>query len=212
MKKILEWTGWRYLVVLIAFLLGIFSFVAFRFISYKPDHVHHHANFALYIGGQRDEFKSFTFYEEVQACSASSDNPKNRVHMHNQENGIIHVHDAGATWGHFFANLGYGLTDKVLQTDEKVFIDDQDGNQLSFILNGKPVETVANQVIESEDALLINYGKDSSETLQQRYETVPNDAGEYNHKPDPSGCGAGAAPTFSERLKAALGLSNTAGH
>lgn len=47
------------------FLLGAIWLVALRYVTYKNDAVHYHANFALYINGQREEFKSFTYYEEI---------------------------------------------------------------------------------------------------------------------------------------------------
>ena len=90
--------------VLVAFLVGALSVVSLRYLMVKNKSVHYHADFALFINGKRDEFKNFSFYEEVQACSQDgSNNPRARVHMHNQENHIIHVHDAAVTWGAFFA-------------------------------------------------------------------------------------------------------------
>src|SRR5690606_33041163 len=131
-----------------------------RFVTYEDKRVHYHGNFALYVNGMRDEFKSSTFYEETQSCSADEIRPKQRVHLHDQKPHVVHVHDEGSTWGHLFANLGYGLSGKSIQTDSGVFVDGQDGNQLTFILNGKEVSNVSNEVIQSEDVLLISYGKD----------------------------------------------------
>src|SRR5439155_147962 len=95
-----------------AFLFGLLLMVVFRFIVYKPNTVHYHANFALYINGQRDQFQGPGYYEEVTACMNNhSGDPKTRVHMHNNVNSVVHVHDDGATWGQLFANLGYTLSD-----------------------------------------------------------------------------------------------------
>lgn len=197
------------LAVLVGFLIGCMWLVALRFASYKDDSVHYHANFALYVDGKRDEFKSFTFYEEVQACSSDdADNPKIRVHMHDQKNDVIHVHAHAATWGHFFANLGYGLSNKVIETDTGVYVDNQSGKKLTFILNGQSVSNIANKVIGSEDVLLINYGKEDNKTLKQRFETITKSAHEYNEKQDPSSCKGGKEASVSDRLKNAIGIQN----
>lgn len=181
--------------------------VAIRFAVIKDTSVHYHANFALYINGRQDDFKNFTFYEEVQACSLNDpDNVKTRVHMHEQHAGLIHVHAHGVTWGQFFDNLGYTLGDKVMSTDGGVYVNDQDGNHLSFILNGDPVQAVANRVIKSEDRLLINYGKDNDKVLQERYQSVPSDAHQANTQQDPASCSGSHSLTFSDRLKQALGF------
>ncbi len=180
--------------------------VALRFVTFKDTRVHYHANFALYINGERDEFKGSTFYEETQACSADEVGPKARVHMHDQIGGTLHIHDNGATWGHLLANIGYGLSSKSVQTDKGVYVDGQENNTLTFLLNGKKVSSASNEPINSEDVLLINYGRDDSGTLQSRYDQIVKNASEYNNKSDPSTCSGSKPITFAERLKAAIGI------
>jgi hypothetical protein len=177
-----------------------------RILTAKSNAVHYHADFALYINGVRDEFKGPAYYEEVQACSTNNhDNPRARVHMHDNENSIVHVHDHGVTWGAFFANLGYTLSDKVVATTDGIYLDGIDGNKLSFMLNGKSVDTVANRLIGDEDVLLVDYGKDTSETIQNHYDAIPRKAHEENLEKDPASCG-GASPTMSmsDKMKHAL--------
>lgn len=188
------------------FLLGTIWLIAFRMMTYEDRQVHYHANFALYINGQRDDFASQTFYEETQACSADEVGPKARVHMHDQIRHVVHVHDEGSTWGHLFANLGYGINARSVQTDKGVFVDGQDDNELSFMLNGQPMNNIANEVIRSEDVLLINYGRDTEDTLRQRFERIERDAAEYNQKSDPSACSGSKPLTFLDRLQIAIGL------
>ncbi|MBW3569419.1 hypothetical protein KY385_04790 [Candidatus Parcubacteria bacterium] len=186
--------------------LGFLIFAGAR-ASLQEDHgTHYHANFALYINGQQDKFDNFTFYEEVQSCSAEAqNNPRHRVHMHQPENHVVHVHADGVTWGHFFANLGYGLTNKAVTTDDGVFADG-DGKKLTFFLNRQPVTSIANKVIESGDSLLIDYGDGTG--IDERYNQIPSDAHEYNTKPDPAACSGAETLTFSERLKRAFDFTN----
>lgn len=190
------------------FVLGTLWLVAARFVTFKDTRVHYHANFVLYVNGERDKFESPTFYEETTACSADEIGPKARVHLHDQKPEAVHVHDEGATWGHLFANLGYGLSAKALQTDEGVFVAGEQGKDLTFILNGQKVENVANEVIRSEDVLLVSYGKDDSQTINSRYDGIVKDAAEYNTKSDPSSCSGSKPITFTERLKKSIGLTD----
>lgn len=195
------------LAVAAGFVIGVFWLVAIRFATYQSDTTHYHANFALYIDGQRDEFKSFTFYEEVQSCgSDEKNNPKTRVHMHDQVNYVTHVHEPGVTWGHFFANLGYTLGDNLIKNDKGVYVDGQSGKELTFILNGERTTTIANRHIGSEDTLLISYGDEADDTLQMRYDGITKDAAEYNRRNDPSSCSGSEELTFTERLKQAIGI------
>jgi len=193
----------------IGLVLGVLWFIAARFVLYKSDKTHFHANFALYINGQRDEFKNFTFYEEVQSCASDvADNPKHRVHMHDNISNVVHVHEPGVMWSHFFTNLGYVLGDDLIKTDQGIFVAGQDGNKLTFILNGQEVTSIANRPIKSEDSLLINFGSDDQATLQQRYDAITKDAAEFNKRNDPSSCTGTKELTFTERLKKAAGVGN----
>lgn len=198
----------KYLIVFaVGLVLAIVLTTALRFALAKDTSVHYHANFALYINGKQDEFKSFTFYEEVAACNShDADNPKVRVHMHDNKAHLVHVHAGGVTWGQFFENLGYTLGDNLISTDNGVYITGDDGNKLTFTLNGEEVDALANKVIHSEDVLLINYGKDDDGTLKQRYDAIPRDAHQANVTKDPSACSGGNEFTFWNRLKQAIGF------
>lgn len=126
--------------------------------------------------------------------------------MHSNQSHLVHVHDGRVTWGHFFANLGYTLSNNLIENDNGVYITGDDGNKLTFTLNGKTVTDIANVVINSEDALLVNYGKDDQSTLQKRYDDIPKDAGQANTTQDPAACSGGHQFTFWSRLTQALGL------
>lgn len=189
------------------FLLGAFMAFAARFVFVKIDRMHYHANFALYINGDRDEFKAFTFYEEETACASDHEvHPQTRVHMHDQENSVVHVHSKGSTWGHFFANLGYTLGDNVLATTNGEFVNGQDG-KLSFLLNGKSVDSIDNEVIGNEDTLLIDFSNDSGSVLKSRYGSIENKATKHNEEDDPASCSGSEAEPFGDRLKRTLGIN-----
>jgi hypothetical protein len=197
------------LALFVGFITGALWLVLIRLVTYRQDIVHFHANFALYIDGQRESFNNFTYYEEVAACGTDEkNNPKTRVHMHDNVNSVVHVHDDASTWGHFFANLGLNLSNTVVQTDAGVFRDGQDGKRLQFMLNGKEVGGIANQTIRSEDVLLINYGNEDQAEIRARYDDIPHDAGEYNSRHDPAACKGSEDLTFSQRLRKAIGVGN----
>jgi hypothetical protein len=205
-KKRLSASSW-WVALVMGIIVGAFALIAVRFITFKDTTVHYHANFALYVNGKRDEFKGPGFYEEIAACSTHDVNDvKARVHMHDENNHLIHVHANGVTWSEFFANLGYTFGNTVLTTGDGTFVDGQNDNHLTFTLNGNQEFDIANRVIKSEDVLLINYGNDSAAALKQRYDAIPRDAHEANTKADPSSCSGSHKLTFTERLKHSTGF------
>ena len=190
-------------------LAGILLAFGVRFSLVDAVVVHHHANFAIYVNGVRDEFRSPTFYEEISSCSSTNhDDPKARVHMHNNENDTVHVHDAGSTWADFFANMGYSLGNKSVTNDAGTLVTDQNGKTLVFVLNGKEVNAAANLPIESEDKLLVSYGtNDSSKTIADEYASISGSAREHNAKPDPASCSGSAKESIKNRFIRTVGIS-----
>jgi hypothetical protein len=192
----------KYLLLAVTFtILTSLAFFGIRFALLEKKEVHYHANFAVFVEGERLPFDTFTFYEEVAACGGNGlDSPKIRVHMHDNINHVIHVHDSGATWGHFFANLNFVHGDTVFKTDKATYLEDGD-TQIRFFLNDEEVQTTANRTIGNEDVLLISIGNPTDEDLQNQYAQIQRDAAEYNEKDDPSACSGGKPFTLGERLK-----------
>jgi hypothetical protein len=200
----------QFVAFLFAFLLGAIWLVAIRFVTAERREIHYHANFAVFVDGERLPFDNFTFYEEVASCGGEGkDNPRIRAHMHDQIGHVVHVHDNGATWGHFFANIGYVNGDTVFKTDKDTYLQNlQDpSTTITFILNGEEVQTTANRTIGDKDVLLISIGDASEEELQSQYDKITTDADFYNQNDDPSACSGEPEFTFIERLKYAVGIS-----
>lgn len=196
-------------MLLIAFFLGAFWIFALRFVTLRQDEVHYHANFAVFVEGERLPFEKFTFYEEVEACGGNAkESPKIRAHMHDQINHVVHVHDYGSTWGHFFANLGYTLGNEVLITDEGEYIEG-DEYDITFWRDGSEAAVLANQTIVDEEVVLISVNRRQSDVdLQQQYDQIERDASVYNEQDDPSACSGDDPLTLTNRFLIALGLKN----
>ena len=185
-------------------MVGILLILGVRFITYQPEEeTHYHANFAVYINGQREEFSSPFYYTELEeACSEQQQiTPHERAHMHDNVNDVVHVEDEAVTWGHFFQNISWAVDTKFIKTlDQLVLADDQ--SKVTFILNGKQVDGVNRLVIGNEDKLLVNYGDTSKSDLDKYYRSTASTAGKYNVTPDPASCGAGhTEPNFQDRLR-----------
>lgn len=194
----------KILLVLLVFIFGAVAVIAVRFILVKKQSTHYHANFALYVNGQKEEFSSFVYYEEVSACTDEyANNPKSRVHMHDNVNNLVHVHDQAATWSHFFSNIGMTFADGILYKSGSLFKESEE-IEFTYILNGNEVDSIADKVIGSGDSLLINIGGEDKETLNARYNQITKNANEYNEKPDPSSCSGSNSESFTDRLMRTL--------
>lgn len=182
-------------------LVGAAAILGARYVTYTPDTVHYHANFAVYVNGKQEQFKGMQYYEETaaKACTIEKiDDPAERAHMHDNVNSVVHVEDHLVTWGNFFQNLSWGIGDDYLKTADGV-LTSSDQSKLTFILNGRKVESIANVIIGDQDKLLVSYG--ATDDTQKQYDNIQNNAQKYDTEQDPAGCSGSHGVDASERLK-----------
>lgn len=182
-------------------LVGAAAILGVRYVTYKPDTVHYHANFAVYVNGKQEPFNGAQYYEETVAkpCTVEKiDDPTERAHMHDKVNSVVHVEDHLVTWGNFFQNIKWGIGDDYLKTADGIFTPDGK-NKLTFMLNGKKVESIANIIINDQDKLLVSYG--AGDDTQKQYDGIQNEARKYDLEQDPASCSGNHSVDVSERLK-----------
>lgn len=201
-------TGFRPTTLLLAgVVVGYLLTGTVRLATQEHEHgVHYHANWAVFVDGQRLDLTGDRYMEDVYRCMAdpTSQQPADRVHMHENNQDVIHVHAAGVTWGALMANLDFALGDAYLFTDKARF-ENGDDRTLKFVLNGMVVPSVYNLLIGDSDRLVISYGSETpEEVLAKQFPLVASDAGVYNTMPDPATCSGPMEATLGERLRQAF--------
>lgn len=191
--------------LILGILLGALVVLAARFVTYKPAGVHYHANFAVFINGQKEDFKADSYYEEETACKEHVKmQPVDRAHMHEHVNNVVHVHDNAVTWGQFFENIGWGIGKNYISTPAGTFLDNSE-NKLHIILDGENmtgISAITNTVIKDQSTLLLNYGREPDKKMQEQFKAIPNDAKEHDEEDDPATCSGGTeTPSMSDRFK-----------
>jgi hypothetical protein len=195
------------LALLVGVVLGVVGIGAARYATLEEEHpVHYHANWAIFVDGNRLDLTAPRYMEDVYQCmlDPSQQNPEDRVHMHEGNHDVVHVHASGVTWGHLLANLGFGIGDDYLYTDTQR-LENTSEKTLKFVLNGRPVATIANAQIGNQDRLLISYGPESvEEVIGTQFPQVASDANRYNEMPDPASCSGHVEMSTGERLRRAF--------
>lgn len=183
MKKIIR-------IPLILLLLAVIYFI--WYIHSGSQHIppHFHANFAVVIDGNKVDFTDDAYMEDVAGCSLTGKvYPKDRAHLHENNGDTIHIHNDGVAWGHFFANNNIYFDTDHLKMDDGELYNSNENSTITYILNGVKIENPYNKLIHSKDRLLIAYGAYWEDELNKLYDTVSDNAGEYNAKYDPGSCG-----------------------
>ncbi len=205
MQKFVQIVTHKLFLLAFGLVCGALVILGIRFFTYMPETVHYHANFAVYVNGQREQFNGPRYYEETDILSMSTctagtaENPNERAHMHDSINNVVHVEDHLVTWGNFFQNLHWGIGSNYLATADGVLSPDAN-NSLMFILNGKKVEDPSTTIIGDQDKLLVSYGSNTATELQQEYASIKNNALKYDKEQDPASCSGHQAVTARDRL------------
>jgi hypothetical protein len=167
-------------------ILGFLIIGLVRFSVSANDETHYHADMVVYINNEKQEFKGPQYYQEVAACDEHA-SPLGRVHLHDENPALVHVHDKVVTWADLFNNLGWSLNNSMIFDGKNAYINGQ-GGELSFVLNGKQTRSLANEVIGDQDRLLVSYGAEDAAELQKEFEQVPSDAKQADTTADPAAC------------------------
>jgi hypothetical protein len=190
--------------LLVGALAGITAIFALRFALVPMEEpTHYHANFALFVDGEKIDLSDDRYMEDVATCVIEGAvQPRARAHLHNNDPDVAHVHHEGVTWGHLLANLGFGLGDDHLAMDDERVLVNGGGHTLKFILNGGPQYSVHNELIRPGDRLLISWGRETeAEVIRDQAPLVPADAEEFDQRADPAGCAGPTEPSFWDRIR-----------
>ena len=200
----------RWVMLIVGIMLGVLLLGAARFLFVPPPQgVHYHANFAVFVDGERLDLSGDRFMEDVAACAADPDavRPEDRVHLHDNNPDVVHVHHGGATWGHLFANLGLGLgEDYLVLPDGRRLFDGEDGRTMELFVDGRQLPEIHNRAVAPRDRALVSIGPETpDEVLERQFPQVASNAAEYDETSDPAGCaGAHRELTLRQRLEHAF--------
>lgn len=197
----------KVLYVVVGILLGVVGLTAFRLaFAHPPEPTHFHANFALYVDGERVDLSGDEYMEDVTACAMGETVlPRARVHLHNNDPDVVHVHHEGVTWGHLFANLGMGVGKKYIANRDGAVLTEGGGRTLKFVLNGRPQFAIHNELVRPGDRLLVSYGGESEAVaVRDQFPGVAADAKEFDTRDDPAGCAGAHQMTLWERIRHAF--------
>ncbi|MBI3980783.1 DsbA family protein [Candidatus Microgenomates bacterium] len=103
-----------------------------------------------------------------------------KVHLHDGNGMVVHIHASGVTLGYFLKTLGFTLDDVCLETDSKDKYCKKDANTLKTFVNGKEIEIAADYQPKDLDQILIYYGEDNKELIDQEISSVSKDACIYS--------------------------------
>lgn len=151
---------------------------------------HVHADFAVYIDGQKFNFSQEKYMVSTDVCKLEYQTK--HTHLHDMNGDTVHVHQQSQTWGDFFKNIGWTLTSdlkknmNVIETDEGKSFE----NGRMFI-NGKEIsnqEIFNGYEIKDLDKVAFFFGTTTEKNIADGLAQITNKACIYSGKcPVPEG-------------------------
>ncbi|MCK9517527.1 MAG: hypothetical protein M0R74_00660 [Dehalococcoidia bacterium] len=141
--------------------------------------IHEHADFALFIRGERFDFGQAQFVsDDKQELSPN-------VHVHHPRHTVLHVHREATTWEEFFRSVGFEIKDStnlgevgqermVLPSGE--VLQPQAGEKFTFVVNGVRVDGIAGMNISALDRVLISFGGDDAAAIDAQWAEVTDES------------------------------------
>ena len=94
------------------------------------------------------------------------------IHFESSDGETIHRHASGVATGYLFENLGITIDSKCfIFSDGRQFCTNEDYS-LKYYVNHQLVDDINNYVFDDQDRVLISYGSESQEQIEQQLEEL----------------------------------------
>jgi len=124
---------------------------------------HEHVSILVRIFGDKFDFSGPAFQIK-----------NNWIHFEGGDGNTVHRHSSGVTSGYLFETLGINLTDECfIFPDGREFCNNEDYS-LKFYINHEPVPSILDYVGNEGDKILISYGDETLEQLDEQLEELDN--------------------------------------
>jgi len=224
----------KYFLFISGIIIGVLflSFaVRVTIINNETSDFHEHADFALYLDGEKFDFSKdkymhvepckVSFYNFIQTSYAHGDesegtSPRSDVDLHGSKGNVIHVHKEGVTYLDFFESLEMDFHDTYFIDDSGNRYEDNAEKEFRFFVNNKELDTLYEKEIRNFDQVLITYGEKNrtDDSISIELGSITNEAciaSEVctHRKPlDPEFCSVKKAPLLLRVLGLALHIDD----
>lgn len=124
---------------------------------------HQHIDLLIHVDGQIIDLNQTQYAHQ-----------SNYAHLHQNETDVIHLHAINIPLNWFMDSLNIPMTDSSLTLDGQTYNEDE-LNKLHIIINGEEIDDIE-YVLQDEDKLLVLYGPENEEEIEEIIELIPDRA------------------------------------
>ena len=124
---------------------------------------HQHIDLLIHVDGQIIDLNQTQYAHQ-----------SNYAHLHQNETDVIHLHAINIPLSWFMDSLNIPITDSSLTLDGQTYNEDE-LNKLHIIINGEEIDDIE-YVLQDEYKLLVLYGPENEEEIEEIIELIPDRA------------------------------------
>lgn len=142
--------------------------------SYLNTDVHVHSDFLLYINDQQIDLTADRYQSLPGAVKHKN------IHLHDNEDHVVHRHADGIPLAEFLDSIGITLTDDCLTIDDGTEYCASDDTELALYVNGQRWPELTEYENQEEDQLLLYYGTKANERLIEYMRQITDESCIYS--------------------------------
>lgn len=142
--------------------------------TYYDDEVHVHADFLIYINDQKIDLTDPKYQSSAEQILHKN------VHLHDDEDNVVHRHAEGITFAEFLNSVGFTLTNDCLTLDTAEAFCNNETQVLMLYVNKEPYVDISSYIPQEEDQVLLYYGTKGNPNLNQYLDSITNDSCIYS--------------------------------
>ena len=152
----------------------------------NPDPNHTHADFAIWMDGQRMDFSAPELMSGLSSDESTHDEDSERhdpyLHLHDGIGHVIHRHKPGLSVGDFFASIQIGIDGNCYTSFAPLADGEICGDHpFRMFINGKEVPLNLSYVFEDIDQMLFTNASEDAE-VQKELQQLTDDACLYSKR------------------------------
>jgi len=138
--------------------------------AYSQDKVHVHSDFIVSLDGTTYDFTDDQYQSKPNRTLHA------HIHLHDNNDKVIHRHDHDITIADFFNSLGFTLTDECVITDTGLEYCSNGEKKLQLYVNNQQISPFTSYVNQEEDRILLFYGKPGEPLLTDLLNNITDTA------------------------------------
>ena len=142
--------------------------------TYYDDEVHVHSDFVIYINDEKVDLT-----DEKYQSSAEQILHKN-VHLHDNEDNVVHRHAEGITFAEFLYSIGFTLTEDCFTSSGGTEYCANAENVLKLYVNGAESQEITKYIPQEENQVMLYYGTPNNPNLQSYLDSITDESCIYS--------------------------------